>query len=149
MATHSSILAWRINPMDREAWWITAHRVAKELDMTERLSTYLGYAYWYHRTSLESSFSAQSWNSTVRTPWSLWHPGCGHLLGCPITALGLSWNLSPRFPPTSWFHLFWEWIREQESNALFYTVFGSPADSPLEILCIFNLLCYIPCLCRP
>jgi len=45
MATHSTVLAWRINPMDREAWWITAHRVAKELDMTERLSTYLGYAY--------------------------------------------------------------------------------------------------------
>ena len=28
MATHSSILAWRI-PMDREAWWATVHRVAK------------------------------------------------------------------------------------------------------------------------
>ena len=28
MATHSSILAWRI-PLDRGAWW------AKELDMTE------------------------------------------------------------------------------------------------------------------
>ena len=25
MATHSSILAWRI-PMDREAWWATVHR---------------------------------------------------------------------------------------------------------------------------
>ena len=24
IATHSSILAWRI-PMDREAWWVTAH----------------------------------------------------------------------------------------------------------------------------
>ena len=35
VATHSSILAWRINPMDREALWITAHRVAKELDTTE------------------------------------------------------------------------------------------------------------------
>ena len=35
MATHSSILAWRI-PMDKEAWhspW-----GCKELDMTERLS---------------------------------------------------------------------------------------------------------------
>ena len=31
--THSSILTWRI-PMDREAWWATAHGVA-ELDMTE------------------------------------------------------------------------------------------------------------------
>ena len=28
MATHSSILAWRI-PMDREDWWAIVHRVAK------------------------------------------------------------------------------------------------------------------------
>ena len=28
MATHSSILAWRI-PMDRGAWWATVHWVAK------------------------------------------------------------------------------------------------------------------------
>ena len=28
LATHSSILAWRI-PMDRGAWWATVHRVAK------------------------------------------------------------------------------------------------------------------------
>jgi len=28
MATHSSILAWRI-PMNREAWWVTVHGVAK------------------------------------------------------------------------------------------------------------------------
>ena len=28
MATHSSVLAWRI-PMDRGAWWATVHRVAK------------------------------------------------------------------------------------------------------------------------
>ena len=28
MATHSSILAWRI-PMDREVWQATIHRVAK------------------------------------------------------------------------------------------------------------------------
>ena len=28
MATHSSILAWRI-PMDREAWWATVHEIAK------------------------------------------------------------------------------------------------------------------------
>ena len=37
MATHSSILAWRI-PMDREAWQATVHGFA-ELDRTERLST--------------------------------------------------------------------------------------------------------------
>ena len=29
MATHSSILAWEINPMDRGAWRATVHRVAK------------------------------------------------------------------------------------------------------------------------
>ena len=34
MATHSSILAWRI-PMDREAWWATVHGGCKEL--AERL----------------------------------------------------------------------------------------------------------------
>ena len=28
MATHSSILAWRI-PMDRGAWWATVHKVTK------------------------------------------------------------------------------------------------------------------------
>ena len=30
MATHSSILAWRI-PMDTGAWWATVHGVAKSL----------------------------------------------------------------------------------------------------------------------
>ena len=34
MATHFSILAWRI-PMDREAWQATAHAVTKEADMIE------------------------------------------------------------------------------------------------------------------
>jgi len=34
MATHSSILAWRI-PMDRGAWWATVHGVAKSQDMTK------------------------------------------------------------------------------------------------------------------
>ena len=34
MATHTSILAWRIS-MDREAWWAIAHGVTKSLDTTE------------------------------------------------------------------------------------------------------------------
>ena len=37
MATHSSILAWRV-PVDRGAWWATVLGVA-ESDMTEQLST--------------------------------------------------------------------------------------------------------------
>ena len=38
IATHSSILAWRI-PMDRVTWWATVHGVRKELDTTEQLDT--------------------------------------------------------------------------------------------------------------
>ena len=38
MATHSSILAWRI-PMDGGAWWATVHGVT-ESDTTELLSTH-------------------------------------------------------------------------------------------------------------
>ena len=36
MATHSSILAWRI-PMDRGTWWATVDGIA-ESDTTEQLS---------------------------------------------------------------------------------------------------------------
>ena len=41
MATHSSILAWRI-PMDRGAWWATVHRVS-ESDTAEQLSPAQGH----------------------------------------------------------------------------------------------------------
>ena len=37
MATHSSILAWRI-PMDRGPWWATVHRVAQSRTRLKRLS---------------------------------------------------------------------------------------------------------------
>ena len=36
MATHSSVLAWRL-PRDRGAWWAIVHGVP-ELDVTEHLS---------------------------------------------------------------------------------------------------------------
>ena len=40
MATHSSILAWRI-PTDREAWCAIVHRAAKSwMDMTEHEHTH-------------------------------------------------------------------------------------------------------------
>ena len=39
MATHSSILIWRI-PMDRGAWWATVHRVAKSQTRLKQLSMY-------------------------------------------------------------------------------------------------------------
>ena len=38
MATHSSILAWEKNPMDRGAWLAAVHGAARESDMTERLN---------------------------------------------------------------------------------------------------------------
>ena len=34
MATHCGILAWKISPMDRGAWWATVHGVSKESDTT-------------------------------------------------------------------------------------------------------------------
>ena len=40
MATHSSILAWRI-PMDRGVGRATVHGVTKSQDTTEQLSTHM------------------------------------------------------------------------------------------------------------
>ena len=46
MATHSSILAWRI-PMDRGAWLATVHRVVESdtTEMTEHAGIYI--QEWY------------------------------------------------------------------------------------------------------
>ena len=38
MATHSSLLAWRI-PMDRETWWAMVHEVKKQIAVTWQLNT--------------------------------------------------------------------------------------------------------------
>ena len=57
MATHSSILAWRI-PMDRGAWWPIVHRVAKSWILLKRLSmhscTHTIYLALFHRNSFQS-----------------------------------------------------------------------------------------------
>ena len=49
MATHSSILAWRI-PMDRRAWWVTAVRLKESRTGLKQLSTH-GCACFYSRRS--------------------------------------------------------------------------------------------------
>ena len=44
MATHSSILAWMENPMDRGAWWAIAHGVTKsqtQLSMSLLIFSYI------------------------------------------------------------------------------------------------------------
>ena len=45
MATHSNILVWR-NPMDRGAWQVTIHRVAKGQTRLKRLNHTC--TYWAH-----------------------------------------------------------------------------------------------------
>ena len=49
MATHSSILAWRI-PMDRGAWQATTHRVEKNQIRLKQLGTQVHYAFGSHFT---------------------------------------------------------------------------------------------------
>ena len=51
MATHSSILAWRI-PMHREAWWGTVCGVAKESDTTQQLNNNNGFWEEDHRSKI-------------------------------------------------------------------------------------------------
>ena len=51
MASHSSILAWRI-PMDKGAWWATVHGVAKRHDWATKHSTHsLKWKLWQTTTS--------------------------------------------------------------------------------------------------
>ena len=40
IATHSSILAWRVHPKDRGAWRATVHRVAKSWTQLKQLSVH-------------------------------------------------------------------------------------------------------------
>ena len=53
MATHSSILAWRI-PWTR-AWWAPVHGIAKSRTQLERLTyTYVEYKIWHKWTYLQN-----------------------------------------------------------------------------------------------
>ena len=44
MATHSSILAWRI-PLDRGAWWVRDHGVAKSQTQLSDIHLHIFYSY--------------------------------------------------------------------------------------------------------
>ena len=67
MATHSSILAWRI-PMHRRAWWATVHRVTKSRtrlsDFTHSLTqcTYME----SRKMVLKNLFTGQQWRNRHR-----------------------------------------------------------------------------------
>ena len=61
MATHSSVLTWRI-PMDRGAWWITVHGVAKSWTQLKRLSM--------HARCNSSVSSVTQLCPTFATPWT-------------------------------------------------------------------------------
>ena len=54
MATHSSILAWRIL-MDRGAWWAKVHGVAKSQTRLKGLSIHAGIGSVYVSLSFHSS----------------------------------------------------------------------------------------------
>ena len=60
MATHSSILAWRI-PVDIEAWQATVHKVAKSRTRLKQLSTHISKPRLQMRKpDREVKYSAQS-----------------------------------------------------------------------------------------
>ena len=81
MATHSSILAWRI-PMDRGAWWVTYSPWGrKQSDMTERLSTaQLLKSHWGTSLALQQlrfhTFTEGAWVQSLVGPscHTVWPP---------------------------------------------------------------------------
>ena len=69
MATHSSILAWRI-PMDRGAWWARVHGVAKSQTQLSELSTSVLFMY---RCLCIGSVQSLSHVQLFATPWTAAH----------------------------------------------------------------------------
>ena len=67
MATHSSILAWRI-PMDRGAWRATAHRVTKNQTWLKEFKT--------HACTCTGSGHAGFGSYSTRAP-ECWLSNCG------------------------------------------------------------------------
>ena len=73
MATHSSILAWRI-PMDRGAWWAIVHRVAKSQTRLKQLSVH---AYTLRIANQHIDILVQN---VKKRPSLLWSRSLGHLI---------------------------------------------------------------------
>ena len=95
MATHSGALTWRI-PMDRGAWWATAHEVA-ESDTPEQLNTQLLYnivmvfAKHQHQPQVYVRLPHPKLPSTALSILSIWVvPALGTLL----QALNFQWSSS-------------------------------------------------------
>ena len=60
MATHSSILAWRI-PIDRRAWWATVHRVTRSWTRLSDFTFFLFFLlHWLFMT-----FRTNTWMITL------------------------------------------------------------------------------------
>ena len=72
MATHSSLLAWRV-PLDRGDWRATIHGVAKSQAQLERLSTHLALVVNPPADAGDSRHRFDPW--VGRIPWSRkWQP---------------------------------------------------------------------------
>ena len=110
VATHSSILAWRI-PMDRGAWWATVHGVAKSWTWLKQLNTSTTLNYL-----LKTFFSRYSCTE-IRTLHEFFWRGRGHNLAHSKTPEGFGeprhWgqtNVAPNSAspfPSYWILLFW------------------------------------------
>ena len=62
VATHSSILAWRI-PMDRAAWRAVVHRVSKSQTQLKQLNTYTSSSQIKYISNSPSSLHLHSWEN--------------------------------------------------------------------------------------